>query len=178
MEAGRSGRIETTILRLPDFYGPGVERSFLHGVFKALSAGGKAQMVGPIDIPHEFVFVPDVGPVVVKLAQESKAYGRTWNLGGVGTITPEDFAKKAFAMAGQGKPRLQVAGKFLLRLIGFFNPVMRELVEMHYLITSPLIVDDTALQGLLGELAKTSYEEGIRECLEAEGLAKRPGPHQ
>jgi hypothetical protein len=45
--------------------------------------------------------------------------------------------------------------------------MMRELVEMHYLLTTPLIVDDHALRSLLGELAKTSYEDGIKQCLAA-----------
>jgi len=164
MQADRSGRIRATILRLPDFYGPGVERSFVHGVFTAIASGGAAQMISPVDVPHEFVFIPDVGPVVVKAALEPKAYGRTWNLGGVGTITQRDFAQRAFAMGGR-KPRIQTIGKTLLRLIGFFNPVMREMVEMHYLLAKPIIVDDRALSELLGGLEKTSYDEGIRQCL-------------
>ena len=52
------------VLRLPDFYGPGVERSFLHGVFEGAARGERAQMIGPIDTPHEFMFMPDLGPVV------------------------------------------------------------------------------------------------------------------
>jgi nucleoside-diphosphate-sugar epimerase len=164
MEADRAGRIQATILRLPDFYGPGVEKSFLSGIFTAIKRGGRAQMVGPIDRPHEYVFVPDVGPVVVKLAQTPAAYGRTWNLGGAGPIVPRDFARRAFAKRGK-KPRLLVAGKLMLRLIGLGNPLMRELVEMHYLVTEPVIVDDRALQGLIGPTRKNSYDEGIDACL-------------
>ena len=32
------------------------------------------------------------------------------------------------------KPRLRVAGKFMLRILGLFNPFLREVVEMHYLV--------------------------------------------
>jgi nucleoside-diphosphate-sugar epimerase len=166
MEAHRAGRIQATILRLPDFYGPGVERSFLHDIFVAIANGRAAKMVGPIDIPHEYVFVPDVGPVVVRLALEPRAYGQTWNLGGAGTVVPRAFANQAFALAGK-KPRIVVANKLLLRFLGLFDPMMRELVEMHYLLTTPLIVDDHALRSLLGEPAKTSYEDGIKQCLAA-----------
>src|SRR6478609_9203382 len=52
MEAGSSGRIQTTILRLPDFYGPGVENSFLFRVFNAAASGRTADLIGPIDVPH------------------------------------------------------------------------------------------------------------------------------
>ena len=34
-------------------------------------------MVGPIDTPHEFVFVPDVGPVALDLGDEA---GGPWTL--------------------------------------------------------------------------------------------------
>src|SRR4051794_30402876 len=39
LEAHRAGRIEGTILRLPDFYGPNVEASFFGGLFSALKSG-------------------------------------------------------------------------------------------------------------------------------------------
>jgi hypothetical protein len=60
-----------------------------------------------------------------------------------------------------------VAGKTMLRLAGMFDPFMREMVEMHYLMTEPLIVDDSALRGLLGGLNKTPYPEGVRQSLHA-----------
>lgn len=164
LAAHSSGRIEGAILRLPDFYGPGVERSFLDDIFKAIRERRKAKMIGPIGRPHEFVFVPDVGPVMLRLAGNPAAYGKTWNLGGAGTITPLEFARRAFAAAGQ-KPRLMVAGKWTLRVMGLFNPFMKEMVEMNYLLSDPLIVDDRALARLIGPIHKTSYDEGIRSCL-------------
>ncbi len=40
LEADKQGRIEATILRVPDFMGPGAEKSLLDGVFKAGRAQG------------------------------------------------------------------------------------------------------------------------------------------
>lgn len=161
-----AGKIHGTVLRLPDFYGPNVERSFLDGLFQAAGHGGTANMIGPIDTPHEFVFVPDVGPVVIALSEKPEAYGRTWHLAGAGAVTQRDLAERVFRMSGK-KLRLRVAGKNTLRLLGLFNPLMRELVEMHYLFTNPVLMDDSALYGLLGGLRKTPYEEGLRLSLDA-----------
>ncbi len=61
-EADAAGKIHGAELRLPDFYGPGVDKSFLHSIFVAAANGGRAQVIGPIDRPHEFIYVPDVGP--------------------------------------------------------------------------------------------------------------------
>ena len=55
----------------------------------------------------------------------------------------------------------------MLRLIGLFKPVMRELVEMHYLQTEPVIMDDAALRALIGPIRKTPYADGIRQTLAA-----------
>jgi hypothetical protein len=63
--------------------------------------------------------------------------------------------------------KLRVAGKTALRLAGLFNPFMRELAEMHYLLTDPLIMEDSALHALLGPIAKTPYAQGIRATLNA-----------
>jgi nucleoside-diphosphate-sugar epimerase len=106
-----------------------------------------------------------VGAVVVKLLDTPAAYGRAWNLGGAGATTQRELATMAFG----GPPRLFVAGKNTLRLLGIFDPFLRELVEMQYLMTDPLIVDDSALRNLLGDIRKTSYRDGVRLSLVAAG---------
>ncbi|HZZ10115.1 MAG TPA: NAD-dependent epimerase/dehydratase family protein [Paraburkholderia sp.] len=162
---GHNG-LSTLVLRLPDFYGPGIGRSLLGGLFDAAAAGKRAQMIGPVDVAHEFIYLPDMGPVVEKLTRTQEAYGRWWHLAGSGTITQREVANQAFALAGQ-KPKLMVAGKTTLRLLGLFNPLMREMVEMNYLMTEPVVMDDTALTALIGPIVKTSYEDGIRHAFDA-----------
>lgn len=166
LAADAAGSIRAAILKLPDFYGPNVERSFMYKTFSAAISGGRAQLIGPVDTPHEFVFVPDVGPVVVALADEPRAYGRAWNFGGAGTITQREMAERIFAEVGRPLNSV-VANKLMVRALGFFDPFMRELVEMHYLLTTPVVMDDTALGEILEDIHKTSYQEGIRHTLAA-----------
>jgi nucleoside-diphosphate-sugar epimerase len=164
--AHAQGKIQATVLRLPDFYGPGVDKSFLHAAFTAAINGGVANMVGPLDTPHEFVFVPDVGPVVARVLSTRNAYGRAWHLAGAGVTTQRAMVEEIERQVGH-RLRLRVAGKTMLRLLGIFNPFMREMVEMHYLLTDPVLMDDSALEELIGPLRKTSYPEGVRQCLAA-----------
>jgi nucleoside-diphosphate-sugar epimerase len=166
LAAHAGGRIATTILRLPDFYGPAGESSYLHGTFTAALTGKRALMIGPIDRPHEFVFTPDVGPVVSRLLRRPDAFGRTWNLAGAGVISQRAFAHKIYAAAGR-TPKLLPIGKPILRLAGLFDPMMRGLADMNYLMTDPVLLDDSALEGLIGPLPKTSYDEGIARTLAA-----------
>ena len=174
LEADAKARIRGAILRLPDFYGPNVKNSYLHSLFEAAASGGTANMLGPINTPHEFVFVPDVGHVVVDLIDKQGAWGRWWNLAGAGAVTQKELAERVFTMAGT-KPRLRVAGKNMLRVLGLFNPLMRELVEMHYLLTNPVLLDDSALRNLLGGIRKTPYEDGLRISLN-DSLGRRALP--
>ena len=166
LEADAAGKIRGTVLRLPDFYGPRVKNSFLDGVFSAAAKGGTANLIAPIDRPHQFVYVPDVGPVVLELLRHPEAHGRWWHLAGDGTASMQEIV----AIVGQlaGKPiKTRAAGLGMLRVIGLFQPIMRELVEMNYLLTDPFIMDDSALRALLGNVKTTALEEGLRQSLEA-----------
>lgn len=166
LEADAAGAIRGAILRLPDFYGPNVELSFLHSAFQAAVTGKQAQLISPIDTPHEFMFVPDVGAVALAMVNEPRTFGRIWHFGGAGTITQREFVNRMFAAVNR-QPRFIVANKLMLQALGLLDPFMRELVEMHYLWTTPAILDDTALHQLLGTIHKTSYDRGIDLTLAA-----------
>ncbi len=166
LEADAAGRIKGAVLRLPDFYGPGVDKSFLHAAIVAAVRGGAANMIGPLDKPHEFVFVPDVGPVVARLIETPAAWGHVWHLAGAGVTSQQALVDEIARQVGR-PVKVRVAGKWMLRVLGIFNPLMREMVEMHYLLTEPVTMDDSALQKLIGPISKTPYPEGVRQTLVA-----------
>jgi nucleoside-diphosphate-sugar epimerase len=174
LDAHAAGTIRGTVLRLPDFFGPNVERSIVHGAFRAALDRKTAQLIGPIDAPHQYVFTPDVGPVVLALASEPRAYGRVWHFAGSGTILQREFVRRIFAEAG-APLKMIVVNKTMLRVLGTFDKVLRELVEMNYLQTNPVILDDSALHALLGGVRATSYDEAIRLTLEAMRRSDRIG---
>jgi nucleoside-diphosphate-sugar epimerase len=162
--------MRTTILRPPDFYGPDAELSYTRSIFVAAVKGGTANVIGPVDTPHEFIFVPDVAETLVALSDKEEAYGQAWNVAGPGLITTRKFADLVFAAVHQ-KTRIRVVGKFTLRVLGLFNPLMREVVEMHYLWTTPVKLDDTRLRKLLPDLKKTPYAEGVEATIKAMKVA-------
>lgn len=162
---GRSG-MQVTILCPPDFYGGDSRLSFMYPVFQGALEGKTANLIGPIDLPHEFVYVPDLADTLFKLSKIDEAFGRRWNLAGTGLITMREFAEATYAQEGK-KPMLRTVEKTMLWVLGRFNPFMRELFEMHYLIAEPLYLDDSRLKDLIPDLRKTSYEDGIKATLEA-----------
>ena len=67
-------------------------------------------------------------------------------------------ARRIYRAAGRS-PKYRTAGAGLLKIIGWFNPLFRELPEMLYLQETPVLLDDSKLARKLGELRKTRLHE-------------------
>ncbi len=165
MAASQRGAFQSLIVRLPDFYGPYADNSLANPIFRAALAGKTANWLGPVSPLHEFVFVPDAGPVIVELASRDDCYGDTWNFAGPGDISALAFIQKIYQTAGR-EPKFRSAGRTMLKILGLFNPLMRELPEMLYLEETPVLLDDEKLRHKLGRVNKTSYDDGIKQTLD------------
>ena len=164
--AEKKGPLQGLVVRLPDFYGPGAENSLANPIFHAALAGKTANWVGPVNTTHEFVFVPDTGPVIVELASTPECYGEAWNFAGPGEINTLDFITRIYRAAGR-PPKYRTAGRTILKVMGWFNPLYKELIEMLYLEETPVILDDRKLLTRFPNVKKTTYDEGIRRTLES-----------
>jgi nucleoside-diphosphate-sugar epimerase len=159
------GTFETMILRLPDFYGPWADIGLAQLVFDAALAGKTANWPGVVNTQHEFVYIPDVGPVLAELASRPDCYGEAWHFAGPGPINTLDFITRIYRAAGR-TPKYRAAGKLLLRIAGLFDANLREVIEMLYLQETPVLLDDSKLAAKLGPLHKTSYDDGIRRTID------------
>ena len=165
LEAHRQKRLQTMVVRLPDFYGPHADLSLANPIFRAAIAGKTANWVGPVNAPHEFVFVPDAGPIAADLANCAECYGEAWNVGGAGEINALDFITRVYRAAGRS-PKYRSVGRGFLKMLGWFSPLYRELPEMLYLAETPVLLDDSKLRAKFPSLHKTGYDEGIRKTLD------------
>jgi nucleoside-diphosphate-sugar epimerase len=171
LAAHAGGRIRGAVLHLPDFYGPDAELSLANLIFTGALTERVVNVFAPIDTPHEFVYTPDVGPVILNMIARDAAFGAHWNLAGPALITVRDFAKLVFRSAAT-KPFLLPANRAMIAALGYFNPQMRELVELSYLQSAPVNLDDSRLHALIGPIAKTSYHDGIGYTVQQ--LRRRP----
>jgi nucleoside-diphosphate-sugar epimerase len=165
LEAHQKGRLQGMVVRLPDFYGPHADLSLANPIFRAALDGKTANWLGPLNAPHEFAFVPDAGPAIADLADCAECYGEAWNIAGAGEINAMDFITRVYRAAGRS-PKYRSVGRGLLKIMGWFSPLYRELPEMLYLTETPVLLDDTKLRARFPTLHKTSYDEGIRRTLE------------
>jgi len=99
------------------------------------------------------------------LAECAECYGEAWNYGGPGPINSMDFITRIYRAVGR-TPKYRTAGRTLLRMIGWFSPMFKELPELLYLQETPVILDDSKLLAKFANVHKTTYDEGIRRTLE------------
>lgn len=165
LEAQKKGQLDSLVVRLPDFYGPNADIGLANPMFRAALAGKTANWIGPVNPLHEFVYVPDTGPVIVDLASCAECYGEAWNYGGPGEINTMDFITRIYRAVGRS-PKYRTVGKGLLKMIGWFNPTYKELPEMLYLQETPVILDDSKLRAKFPDVRKTPYDAGIAQTLE------------
>jgi nucleoside-diphosphate-sugar epimerase len=158
------GPLATAVLRIGDFYGPYVEASYLWSAFKAARNGAHAQLMSPADTPHEFVYVPDAAQTILNMIDAPQIWGHAWNLGGAGITTLRAMTEAIFTQARM-PPNYEMPPPWKMRIVAMMNPYVRAMREMHYLLETPVLLDDSALDEALGGLKKTPYAEGIRQTL-------------
>lgn len=161
----RNGNMQAMIARAADFYGPNAVNSFPHAtVFSRLKAGKAPQWIGNPNAIHTFTYTPDTGRALVALGRSPEAYGQTWHLPTTKEpLTGADFARLACELAKQPE-KLQVAPRWILRLMGIFAPVLRENEEMMYQFEYDYRFDSSKIESAFG-LQATPYSQGISESL-------------
>lgn len=165
MAANKAGRVQVAVGRASDFMGPRVMQSTLGGdfVFKAAVAGKPARVVGDVDQPHSYTYMPDIGRGLVDLAESEDAFGQVWHLPTPPAVSTQQMLDMIYSAAGH-PPKIQIAPKWLLRLMGFFNPDAGEMVEMVYEFEQPFIIDDSKFVKRFGWQA-TDLEQAIQETV-------------
>jgi nucleoside-diphosphate-sugar epimerase len=163
MEEAKQGRLTAMIARAADFYGPADAQ---HGmpnvlVFDALAKGSKPSWLINAAVPHSLTFTPDAARGAAMLAERDSAWNQVWHLP---TAAPAPTGKELIAMAAPAfgvKPRHKILNRGMIKVGGWFNPLVRELYEMLYQYDSPYIFDSSKFAGEFG-FAGTPYAEGIQ----------------
>jgi nucleoside-diphosphate-sugar epimerase len=168
LDAMRSGELQAMIVRAADFYGPGAVQSFTHAtVFERLRAGKTPQWIGDPKAVHTFTFTPDAGSATALLGRTPEAYGQTWHLPtSAEAVTGRDFVRMACEAAGR-PDNMQIAPRWMLRLMGVFMPVLRENDEMMYQFEYDYRFDSGKIASAYG-VQPTPYGEGIPITLHPE----------
>ena len=169
LTASNEHRVKFTALRAPDFYGPKCTLSHLGElVFPNIAQGKAPQFLVPLDIPHDFAYVPDIGrAAVVLIDADDDAFGQVWHVPCAPTRTVREIVAIAEKAAGLKKPpRASTVPFWLLPFVGLFMSFASEVKEMGFTWTTPYFVNADKFAKRFNFQA-TSFEEGIAETVKS-----------
>lgn len=163
----QSGGVTAMIARAADFYGPETPTGIPNAmVFTPLRRGKKASWLVNDAVPHSFTFTPDIAQALLKLVATESAWNQTWHLP---TSPNPPTGREFIGMAAEAlgiAPRYRVLSKPMVRIFGWFQPVVGEVHEMLYQNDSPYLFDSSKYSAAMG-FSGTPYDEGIRITAES-----------
>ena len=156
------------VAMLPDFFGPGVRprHSMINDAWAATRRGRRAAWFGNPDAERDFLYVPDVGPILVELAMRRQGAGQRVNVPGSGHATPRALIEMAAERVGT-RPRIQRIGPALAWLAGLLVPDVRALRPLLPLYERAAWMSGERLEAMIGSTGRTSYEDALMPTLES-----------
>ncbi len=160
------GRLNALIARCADYYGPGeIETSVLwQTVIKPLKEGKKANWMGSANFKHSYTYTPDAGKATALLGNTPDAYNQVWHLPTASNPLTGKQWVEAFAAELGVKADYRVASKIIVRIMGLFIPIMKEMVEMIYQYEKDYVFISEKFERKFGILP-TPYSEGIKSVV-------------
>jgi len=162
-EAAERG-MRSIILRAGDFYGGG-EGSWLDLVVVNEIGRGRLTYPGPVDLVHEWAYLPDLVAAMVRLAEVRETLGPFESFGFPGhAVSGREFTTAIARASGRG---LQVKRMtwWLIHALGPLMPLSRELSEVAYLWNEPHRIDGRKLAGAIGEIPRTALDVAVTRAL-------------
>jgi nucleoside-diphosphate-sugar epimerase len=164
LAAHQSGKVQVVIGRASDYFGPGGMNSTVgERFFRQLLGGKSVQWTGKLDVPHALAFVTDFGRGLVLLGEHDEALGQAWHVPHAEALTARKFISLAAAVAGV-PPKMAGVSPLMLRTLGVFSPVIREVAEMSYEFEGPYLVDGSKFTRAFG-FTPTPHRQALTETI-------------
>jgi nucleoside-diphosphate-sugar epimerase len=170
-EASERG-MRTIILRAGDFFGSGRGSWFDLVIAKQL-ARNEITYPGPLDVVHEWAYVPDLAAAMVQLAEARERLGRFETFGFPGHAVTGRALIDAIAKAiGRDSRDLKVRSMqwWMIKAAAPFFALPRELAELDYLWQVPHRISGDKLKATIGLVPHTPLETAIKRAVRDLGL--------
>lgn len=169
MDKVNEGKLKALIARSADYYGAGIKNTSMltETVFKPFSLGKKANWIGSTKFKHSFTYTPDAGKATAILGNSNDAYNQVWHLPTASNPLTGKEIIEAIAEEMNVKPKFQVAPKFLVKVIGLFVPIMKEMHEMMYQYDRDYVFNSDKFEKRF-KIQPTPYLEGIKEIVNSD----------
>jgi nucleoside-diphosphate-sugar epimerase len=165
MDEVRSGRLMALIARSADFYGPGSDKSFVtEMVYKNIKKGKAANWFVNADKKHSFTYTPDAARATALLGNTDDAYNQVWHLPTDRDILTGRELIDLFSWEMKSLNKVSVLPVWLIKIIGLFVPLLKEMPEMMYQYDRDYFFDSSKFENRFN-FKPTTYPEGVRNTV-------------
>ncbi len=148
-----------------DFFGPAVRTSHVgERLVPKILAGKTVSLIGSLDEPHSFTYVPDLARAMVTASLDPELWDRVLHAPTVDAGTQRDLVEAIAAAAGVKTPRAFALPSWVLKAMGVVLVDIRELAETSYQFDRPFVMSSARSEQLLG-LAPTPFEQQVKETV-------------
>ena len=162
----KSGKLNALIARSADFYGPNNDKSFLlEVVYKNIKKGKKPNWFIDANKKHSFTYTPDAAKATALLGNTVDAYNQVWHLPtDKNTLTVKEMIG-LFAKEMNVENKVSILPMWLLKILGLFIPIMKEMPEMMYQYDRDYFFDSSKFDKRFN-FKTTTYQDGVKLTIE------------
>jgi nucleoside-diphosphate-sugar epimerase len=146
---------QTLVLRAGDFLDGGKTGGWFDGQIAASLAKGNVVYPGPLNVAHEWAYLPDFARAIVALAGQRHRLSAFHALGFAGhNLTGQQLIDNLSRVAGR-KLAVGHVPWWIIKLFGLFSPTMKGVSDMAYLWRIPHAIEGRAFDTLVPEFKRT-----------------------
>ena len=151
----------TVSVAASDFYGPLVRNAHAgERLVPTVLAGRTMRVLGSLDQPHSFTYVPDLAAAMITAAAREDLWSSFLHAPTAEPLTQRRLVELVAEAGGVPVPRTSAIPPWVLRASGVVSRDMRELAETSYMFTGPFVLDSSVSEERLG-LSPTPLADGL-----------------
>ena len=177
-EAAAEG-VKVLILRSGDFFGPAAPNSALAW----LTTRSKGRLTGvyapgPANVGHAYAYMPDLAETLARLmdAEDRLADFEVFHFRGHYLAHNAELGAAIRRVTGRPGLPIRPFPYVVVWAVAPFNETLRELLEMRYLWTHPIGLDNAKLVAFLGAEPHTPFDAALKATLSDMGCLEETAP--
>jgi nucleoside-diphosphate-sugar epimerase len=171
-QASRDG-VPVLVVRAGDFFGPRASGNswFGQGLVKPGRPLRSVTYPGKHDASHAWAYLPDLATTIVRLLERASELSpfEVFHFGGHGVERGIELARATRDAAGLPGAPIRRFPWFVIYMLAPFVETFREMLEMRYLWTRSLLLDNRKLVAFLGQEPHTPLDQALRATLSGLG---------
>jgi nucleoside-diphosphate-sugar epimerase len=146
------------IVKSSDFIGQRIEKGVFGTEFLNRIYNQKTVFLpGNITLPHHFTFIEDFAKAMVMVALEPKAFNEIWHVPNDKAISQKEWIE-IFEIKTGLTIKFRSIPKFMIKIIGLFNPFVKELDELSYQFEHPYLINSQKFINRFGDISTPTSE--------------------